>query len=263
MIKVNLHGKLGEDIGESWELEVSNLSEALRAIEANTKKLRKWLLTNLNEYEFEFLIDNNKLFTEKNTFDSLEELSNSEFYLDVSGKIEKIDIIPKITGNDFFSDIFNSPYFKVAAGSATVGAAVVLGVLYPPLIPLAIGIGLAGIGLIAAGVSQLLSKPPPNVPFTAQQANPIDGGGESGGPTSYLFNGPVNTVGEGGPVPVGYGELVIGGNNVFANYDYLYRVYKSDYYDSNLQQKYEGSDQYLFNSRCYLINQDSMKSLPF
>ena len=36
----------------------------------------------------------------------------------------------------------------------------------------------------------------------------IDNG--RGGTPSYLFDGPTNVVGEGGPVPVGYGRLLIG-----------------------------------------------------
>ena len=50
MIKVNLHGKLGEDLGESWELDVSSVAEALRAIDANTRKLRQWLINYKDEY---------------------------------------------------------------------------------------------------------------------------------------------------------------------------------------------------------------------
>ena len=37
--------------------------------------------------------------------------------------------------------------------------------------------------------------------------------------TSYLFNGPVNTISEGIPVPVGYGRLLIGSAVISASYD--------------------------------------------
>ncbi len=48
----------------------------------------------------------------------------------------------------------------------------------------------------------------------------IDG---STGRTSYLFNGPENTTQEGGPVPVGYGQLIIGSQVISASYviDYI------------------------------------------
>jgi predicted phage tail protein len=257
MIKVNLHGKLGQELGENWELEISTVAEAFVAIEANTKKLRKWILENINKCEYEILINKTNLFNEKKEFKTIEEVYKSELYFNIKNKVSQIDIIPKIYGE------FDSPYFKVAAGAAAVAGGVALAVVYPPLAPLGIGIAIAGIGLVAGGVSELLSKPPPSVPFTAQQVNPIDGLGEAGGPVSYLFNGPVNTVGEGGPVPVGYGELIVGGNNVFSNYEYFYRAYVSDYSDVNLQVINQGNKQYLFNSKCYLVNQDPLQSLPF
>jgi predicted phage tail protein len=50
MITVNLHGKLGEELGKTWELDVSSVAEALHAIDINTKKLRHWLLYNNDQY---------------------------------------------------------------------------------------------------------------------------------------------------------------------------------------------------------------------
>jgi predicted phage tail protein len=258
MIKVNLHGKLGQDLGESWELEISNVVEAIKAIEANTKKFRKWILNNIDKCEYIILIDKSNLFTEdKKQFKSFEEIKNSELYLNLNNKIKTIDIIPKIIGS------LDNPWVQVGVGSAAVAGGILLGIAAPPLLPLGIGLAVAGVGLIANGISQLLSKPPPSVPFTAQQINPIEGEGEAGGPTSYLFNGPVNTVGEGGPVPIGYGELVVGGNNVFTNYNYLYRAYLGTYSDVTNQAVDQGSNQYLFNYGCYLSNQQPLQSLPF
>lgn len=254
MIRVNLHGKLGKDLGESWELEVSTVAEALRAIEVNTRKLRRWLIHYNNGYSYEILINKSNLFSEKPNFKSIEEIQRSEFFVDLSDKIEVIDIIPHIEGA--------GPVAKIVTGVITTVAAIIVGVVFPPLLPLAVGLGLAGLGLIAAGTSELLSKPPPNIPFTAQQINPIEGQGEAGGPNSYLFNGPVNTVGEGGPVPIGYGQLIIGGNNVYANYDIIYRAYKGSVASDTKQLDDKGSNQYLFNSRCYLINQLPLQSLP-
>ena len=263
MIRVNLHGKLGKDLGESWEFEVSSVAEALRAIDVNSKKFRHWILNYIEKYEYIILVNGNSLFPEKKEFKNASELKNSEFYLDLSNKIQTIDIIPKIVGHGFLGDFFDSPWVKVGVGAAGVAGGVILAIAAPPLAPLGVGIALAGLGLVAAGVSQLLSKPPPSVPYTAQQTNPIDGLGEAGGPTSYLFNGPVNTVGEGGPVPVGYGELVIGGNNVFSNYNYTYRAYLASYDDNTLQSINQGSNQYLFNDGCYLSNQLPLQSSPF
>jgi predicted phage tail protein len=83
------------------------------------------------------------------------------------------------------------------------------------------------LGLVALGVSMLLMKPPPMVspqaianPSADFEASPDSGGGEP----SYTFNGPVNTIGEGGPVPIGYGRLIIGSQQIFSSYDQLYRI---------------------------------------
>lgn len=248
MVRVTLHGKLGEEIGSDWDLEVSSVSEALRAIEANTMKLRRWLISNKDIFGYEILVNQNNLFLEQPNLNSLEDIKNSELCINFKDKLKTIDIVPVIIGADFIY----KPIAKILIGAAAVIGAIALAVFTPFLLP-AVAIGIAGLGLIAAGTSQLLSKPPPNVPFNAQQVDPIDG--TEGGATSYLFNGPVNTVGEGGPVPVGYGELLIGGNNVFSNYDILYRAYKSDFNSTTLQYSLQGTDSYVFNSRGYLIDQ--------
>lgn len=256
MITVNLHGKLGEDLGKTWELDVSSVAEALHAIDVNTKKLRHWLINYKDEYEYEILVDKNNLFTENKDIKNMEEIKNSEFCLNIKNKIQTIDVIPCIAGS-------GGGFGKILIGAALIVGAIALAVFTPFLLP-AIAIGFVGLGLVAAGTSQLLSKPPPSIPFTAQQVNPIAGEGESGGPTSYLFNGPVNTVGEGGPVPIGYGELIVGGNNVFSSYDI--------YYTSNLGAGTNSAtlqpnipdtfSTYLFNNKCYLFSQEKVQSLP-
>ena len=40
-----------------------------------------------------------------------------------------------------------------------------------------------------------------------------------GGKQSYLFNGPINVTNEGGPVPVGYGRLIVGSQVTYASYE--------------------------------------------
>lgn len=256
MITVNLHGKLGKELGETWELDVSSVAEALHAIDVNTKRLRHWLINYKDEYEYEILVDKNNLFTENKDIKNIEEIKNSEFCLNIKDKIQTIDIVPYIVGS-------GGGFGKIFVGAALIVGAIALAVFTPFVLP-AIAVGLAGLGLVAAGTSQLLSKPPPSIPFTAQQVNPIMGEGEAGGPTSYLFNGPVNTVGEGGPVPIGYGELIVGGNNVFSSYDIYYTSYISPGVNTGTLQPRvaDTASTYLFNSKCFLFSQDKVQSLP-
>ena len=66
----------------------------------------------------------------------------------------------------------------------------------------AIGSGLAGLGvsLMLGGVMQLLS---PQQKGLSAKDSPDNG-------ASYHFNGPVNTTAQGNPVPLLYGELIVG-----------------------------------------------------
>ncbi|MBR7961425.1 tail assembly protein [Burkholderia vietnamiensis] len=61
-------------------------------------------------------------------------------------------------------------------------------------------IGNMGVAMMAGGISQLLSPSPRGLSAKDSPQNQA----------SYVFNGPVNTTAQGGPVPVLYGELEIG-----------------------------------------------------
>jgi hypothetical protein len=122
------------------------------------------------------------------------------------------------------------------------------------------------LGLVALGVSMLLMKPPPMVspqsianPSADFEASPDSGGGEP----SYTFNGPVNTVGEGGPIPLGYGRLIIGSHQVFSSYDQIYRIQsRNNVYESDGKapigigagEKNYPTKSYYFDTQGYPIN---------
>jgi hypothetical protein len=266
MIRVNLHGKLGEDIGSEWDLEVDSVAEALRAIEANTKKLRKWIVNYKDICTYQILVNKSSLFDENKVFNKTSDVLNSEFYLNIKDKIQVIDLIPVIEGS--------GAILQIIVGVIAVIAAVMLAVLSMGALLLpAVALGVAGLGLIAGGTSTLLSKPPsldlgspPSAggggqddPFVGITPDPIGQGSAPGtnsrGTVPYLFNGPNNTVGEGGPVPVGYGELIIGSNNVFASYDINYRAFITNYSATDGTVNVEGNSSYLFNSDGFLMNQ--------
>lgn len=262
MTKVILHGKFGEDIGREWDLEIENVAEALRAIDANTQKLRKWLINNHQEEFFIYVNKEHVMTKTLNENSSLEDIKNSELFF-IFEKLESIDIVPKIEGSGGF---FKNPIVQIVTGAIALVAAIAmpfaLGFSMPVLAG-AVGLGLAGASLLLGGVSQLLAKPPPSVPYTAQQVDPIQGASQ-GGASSYLFNGPTNTVGEGGPVPVGYGELLIGGNNVFSSYEVFYKTYIRDIQLDNLKTSTKSSlvDSYLFNDQYNLIRQTAIYDEP-
>ena len=247
MTKVNLHGKLGKIFGETWQLEVKSVSEALRAIEANTGKLRKWFMDYKDEFDYQVLVNDVPLSYNGGPI-TLENYTKSDIFIEFNDTLKQIDIVPIITGS-------GSTFRKVAAfaGSAVMFAAAFV---FPPAAPFLIAAGLA---LGAAGVTMMLSKPPPLVPYQDQQATTskqaaIGGAAGGSGPISYLFNGPINTIGEGGPVPVGYGELLIGSHNICTNYDVIYSANYRDINPFSLAETQKGW-QFLFNEHAMLINQ--------
>lgn len=209
---INLHDSLGDFVGRKiWDLKVESVAEAIRAIDTMSNgKLFKYLNNEqpeLKEYE---VIVNSKTIEPPKDSTNLESIKNSELMLKYD-KIDTIDIIPSISGSD--KNILGIVLIVVAVALIATGIGAAAGAGWATSITGAIGVSsttliVAGIGLAAAGAMILLSKPPKFEPF-----DNIDQGQRD----SYLFNGPVNTVSEGGPVPIGYGELIIGSNTIAQN----------------------------------------------
>jgi len=370
MVKVKLHGKLGQDLGEDWELEVSSAAEAMRAIEANTKKFKKWIIDSKKDNCVYVTLINNEIVQYDKTDDFY--VMKSDIFVSFKDQLKKIDIIPIPEGAQYYADFnrsigssigrgtsytTNSTYRSTSGGTsntytrsafdqaiidqrrrdaaAAAAAAANQGrntqtggsggssggstggssgggsggssggstggstggssggssggsttntgtgqtmppdgvpeeddgsdfwadifsfllSFFGPLLPQLL---LAGFSLLASGITALLAKPPPNIPFEATQFTPAQQGviGESGGPNSYLFNGPVNVLGEGGPVPVGYGRLMVGSRVCLVSYDVIYKVGIRAALDLNTwQTQATGGVTYLFNEDLMLISQ--------
>lgn len=204
MVEITLHDTLGVLVGKSkWKLAVKSVSEAIHAINILTGGKLNKVLKDLGQEKFEVKI-NNHLFKKSslwennlNDINTIEEIKDSELCFNFK-KLEKIDIVPVIRAAD--SDVF-----ALILGVILIIVGVVLiGTPFgAPLI-------LAGIGLVAAGVMNMLASPPKFDDFAE-----IDRGGKR----SYLFNGPQNTIREGGPVPLGYGRALIGSQTISASYE--------------------------------------------
>ena len=210
LVNIKLHGILGKQLGRSeWKLNVKSVGEGIRGIEANTKKLYKQLMDNdKKSIKYRVIInDNDFLMEEGKDPNSLEDLSNSELVIKRS-TLKKIDIVPVIEGSDDLMSILTI-VVGIALIATGVGAALAAGGL-GTMTAMQGAMILGGIGLVAAGVSNLLTPMPKFGDFRE-----IEGGGNK----SYLFNGPENTVREGGPVFVGYGRLVVGSHVIQAASD--------------------------------------------
>jgi predicted phage tail protein len=218
MVNIELHGIIGEKIKKkNWLLNVNSVSEAIRAIEANTKIFYK-NLKELDKENVKYRVLINKkdyICFKEDPKDDFDRAFNSNLITQYQdNELKSIDIIPVIEGagggGGFFGALVGIVMVVVGVALLATGVGGLLGA----------GLIIAGIGLAAAGFASLLSSAPPYVApeFSAPDvASPKGGGGKS-----YLFDGPANTAGEGGPIPIGYGRLLIGSKTISASYNNNY-----------------------------------------
>lgn len=196
MLTVHLHGYLEEKFGTGYAFEARSVKEAIEALRANFDDFTEEFIKDDRAYHI--LIDNTS---------SAEE----ECFLPLH-KNSVIDIVPVISGSGSFLKAIGI----VILGAALIWAAPVLA----GSLTGALGIGataaatatatgtiataIAGIGvsLIVAGVASLLYKEPKT---------------KEGGSSSNLGKGE-NIVGQGYPVPLGYGRFLIGSIVLSASY---------------------------------------------
>lgn len=198
-VNIKLHGHLGSAIGEEWSLHVASASEAMNAINVLSKRsFFKYLIENDKKgAKYKVLINGREFLSEEplSVFNGKEEeirnIRNSELCL-ASRNLKTIDVIPVLEGAD--------AVFNIIAGIVLIVVGIVTGNAY---------IIMAGIGLLASGITALLMEPP-----SFEEVRGIQGGGTA----SYLFSGPQNVVREGGPIPLGYGELLVGSQVLGATY---------------------------------------------
>ena len=203
-VNIKLHGHLGEAVGEDWSLHVRNTSEAMNAINVLSKrKLYRYLAeSDKKGAKYRVLINGRDFASDGplSSFDSKEDMQkirNSELCL-ASQNLKTIDIIPILEGAEAIVNII--------VGVVLIIIGIILLVYGQPI---GFAFIMAGIGLVASGIAALLMDAP-----VFEDVRSIQGGGTS----SYLFNGPQNTAREGGPVPFGYGELLIGSQVLSATY---------------------------------------------
>jgi predicted phage tail protein len=193
-IKINFHGELGEVIGKkTWKLHVKSAAEALHAVNVQTEdSVREYFLREDKRHaKYRVLIDGKDV-----EFNG--DLRNNELNIE-RDNLKELDIIPVLEGSGFFDS---------AWGGIILG---VVGLSFANN-PFSI---MASLSLITQGLANMLAKPPP-MPEARQMTNPNSDPAALA--NSYLFNGPVNVINEGGPVPLGYGRLTVGSQVIMASY---------------------------------------------
>lgn len=203
MTKVILHGELGEAVGRSqWLLEVKSPREALRAIEAQTKKLYKYLCTKQNGEALFQVVLNGK---PSNGIDQL--AAPIKTY-------QTIDIVPVLAGGSSgglmaiigvvlvliaVTILTYGTLTAPATGAYGAGTTAAFAASSPVLFNVAASTLIFGLALVVGGISAMLMNN--QTPTIAP---------------SYNFGGSTNTVKQGVPVPVGYGELIVGSATISA-----------------------------------------------
>ncbi|SFO04358.1 tail assembly protein [Xenorhabdus japonica] len=172
---VRLSGALIPQFGREYQLAVSSPIEAIRALSVLVDGFEKYLLT-ARERGLTFAV-----------FIGKRNISQEE--LAFSGKGD-IRIAPIIIGSK-----------KAGIFQTILGAVMVVAGAFMWATPWGAPMVMSGVGMMLGGVVQMLSPMPGGL---ARREDPDN-------KPSYAFGGPVNSIAQGNPVPVGYGKRRIGG----------------------------------------------------
>jgi predicted phage tail protein len=181
--KIRLYGKLAKFIGHRvLEADVATAAEAVRFLLANWPELE----AHMSDQHYRVSIG---------TYDlDLEELHHP-------AGAAPISFVPVVAGAG-------------ATGRILLGIALIAVAIFVPAAALGLtsmlGIGLAGASLVLGGIAQLLT-PTPKIPTGPDTQNDPR--------KSYSFSGIQNTSRAGTPVPIVYGETIVGSVVISAGID--------------------------------------------
>ncbi|BET98088.1 tail assembly protein [Xenorhabdus taiwanensis] len=172
---IRLYGTLGTQFGREHRLAVSSPQEAIRALSVLINGFEKFLLT-AKERGLTFAV-----------FSGTRNINQDE--LAFSGA-DDIRIAPMIIGSK-----------KAGVFQTILGAVMVVAGAFLWYTPFGAPMVTSGVGMMLGGVVQMLSPMPGGL---ARREDPDN-------KPSYAFGGPVNSIAQGNPVPIGYGKRRIGG----------------------------------------------------
>jgi predicted phage tail protein len=173
---VRLYGEMGRMFGRTHRffLDSNTPAEAVRALIANFPKIEAYLVQSKDRGVGFSVFRGKQNLEEKELTDPT-----------ISGDIR---IAPMIIGSK------SGGVFSIIVGVILLAVSYFVPVLAPYLAPI-------GWGMIAGGIVQLLTPAPKGLNKAGEAA---------ANQASYVFSGAVNTQAQGNPVPVLYGELIVG-----------------------------------------------------
>jgi predicted phage tail protein len=189
--KIKLYGKLAKFIGHRvLEADVATAAEAVRFLLANWPELE----AHMSDQHYRVSIG---------TYDiDLEELHHP-------AGAAPISFVPVVAGAGAVGRIL-AGIAIIAFAIVTAGAGLIAGLGLGFGASTAISIGLVGLSLVVGGVAQLLTP----TPKVTQGAD-----GQDDPRKSYSFSGIQNTSRAGTPVPIVYGETIVGSVVISAGID--------------------------------------------
>ncbi|CDG87377.1 tail assembly protein [Xenorhabdus bovienii] len=172
---IRLSGVLIPQFGREYKLAVSSPIEAIRALSVLIDGFEKFLLT-AKERGLTFAV-----------FIGKRNINRDELELSGEGDIR---IVPVIIGSK-----------KAGIFQTILGAVMVVAGVFLWATPYGVPLVMSGASMMLGGVVQMLSPMPGGL---ARREDPDN-------KPSYAFGGPVNSIAQGNPVPIGYGKRRIGG----------------------------------------------------
>jgi predicted phage tail protein len=168
--KVKLYGKLAKLFGACWELDVSTVGEALRAINVNTRgQLAQYLSGEGAQKKYKISVKKKKNLISKEEIN--EPFGGGDIY-----------ITPTLQGSD--------EVFQIIVGVILI----IVGILYDKSGTLL----QIGIAMVLGGVAQLMA-PSPNINSSSEEDQR----------TSTFFQGNANVIYQGGSVGIIYGRALV------------------------------------------------------
>lgn len=178
MKTLKLHGVLAKKFGKEFVFAADSARETVRALCFQNRAFKQFLLDS-EQKGIVYAVFLGKKQNAKTNIGAAD--------LDNHTDENTVHIVPRVVGSGG----------KVAGWLQTIGGAILTGIGFVTGNPMLIGVGAS---LLAGGVASLL------MPTPRLGANDPEGNRPSSG-----FGGAVTTVAQGNPVPVLYGERLIGG----------------------------------------------------
>jgi len=204
MKKIVLYGRLAKEFGKEFMIDVNSVAQAIRAMEANfSGKFYKAIEDGL--YKVEKRSSKGKGHSYSSDFKP-----SHEDFLAMKSGCDEIHIEPVLQGSGGGGDGKKKGAIQLIVGVALIVAAtIVSGGAAAGVTATILGVetgtvAAIGVSLALSGVATMLTKVP------SLRAQSITNRERPEERASFIFNGAVNNVEQGGPVPLVYGEMLVG-----------------------------------------------------